>query len=278
MKTERRQELKTNELAVMLEAAREFFRKWGSYLLGAVVVIILGIAFVAYRAKAAEQQLSDAWQSLSKIRQNSFLTQSGEKRTDAEIQRGLEGLQALADETKDVDLLFEILASRAQIAMQLSSRGNDGVDLVYLDEAERAYHTLKERLPNNPLAAAIALNGAANIEADRFVADGAPTHKENARDLLEQLRDDPRFANTPFQRSALDRLNRLDEVFRRVALAPAPKPMPMAPLEGPPAPTPEPTITVSPTPPAGVDVKRVPAPPPREKPAPTGQGPESTDQ
>ena len=45
MKAERRQELKTNDLAQMIEDARQFFRNWGSYLVGGVAVIVLVVAF-----------------------------------------------------------------------------------------------------------------------------------------------------------------------------------------------------------------------------------------
>ena len=64
MKTERRQELRSNDLARMLEESGEFLRKWSSYLIGGAAVVVVVIAFAAYRAKAAEQQLRDAWAGL----------------------------------------------------------------------------------------------------------------------------------------------------------------------------------------------------------------------
>ena len=256
MKTERRQELRSNDLARMLEEAGEFLRKWSSYLVGGAAVVVVVIAFAAYRAKAAEQQLRDAWAGLGEIQRSSFFTQSREKRTDAEIKRGFERLGELADGAMSDDLMFEALTSQAQIAMELSTMGGTGSDPVYLDRAEQAYNALRDRLPENPLAVATALNGMVSVEADRFVVDGDPTCKERARKVLEQLRDDPRFANTPFQTSALARLNRLDEVFRRVELAPAPQPMPLMPVEGPPAPS---TTTQAPLTPGGPRAERVPA-------------------
>lgn len=190
-----------------------------------VAVFIVG-AFVVSRAGTAEQELKDAWQSLEGIPQKSFFTQSNEKRTDAEINMGFERLQELADEAKDDNLVFEVLATEAVIAARLSMLSEEGADPVYLDKAEQAYSALKERLPGNSLAVGTALHGLVGVESDRFVLDGDSSHKEKVRKLLEQLRDDARFANTPFQRSALDRLNRLDDVFCKVTLAPAPKPIP----------------------------------------------------
>ena len=246
----------------MLQQGQEFFRQWGSYVVGAAVMVILVIAFVAYRSKATEQETADAWKSLGEIQRRSFLTQSGEKRTDAEIRMGFEGMQKVADQAQDSDLVFEALSRQALIAMRLSTMGERGADPVYLDRAEQVLNALKERLPDNALAVASALHGLAAIEADRFVVDGDSSRKERARKVLEQLRDDPRFANTPFQTSALDRLNRLDEVFSKVEFAPAPEPVALTPFEGPPVP---PTGA---SPAEGeVKLKRVPAPAPAEAPA-----------
>ena|GEM_PF-1587452 len=255
MKTERRQELRSNDLARMLEDAGEFLRKWSSYIVGGVVVVVVVVAFAAYRAKATDQQLRDAWVSLTDIQQSSFLTQLGEKRTDAEINRGFERLRELADGAMSDALVFEALASQAQIAMRLSAMTDTGADPVYLDRAEQAYNALRNRLPDNPLAVATVLNGMVSVEADRFVLDGDPARKERTRTILEQLRDDPRFANGPFQASALARLNRLDEVFRPVELAPAPQPASLIPVEGPPAP---PKTTQTPLTRSAPNLQRVP--------------------
>ena len=241
MKAERRQELKTNELAQMIEDVRRFFRNWGSYVVGGAVVIVVLIAFTVYQAKAGKQELNDAWQTLRDTQRTSFFTQSGEKRTDAEITAGFEGFQDLAAAAQDPDLVFEALAAQAMIALHLSGMGDGGVDSRYLDTAEQACNALKDRLPDNALAVATALNGLVNVQADRFVVDGDASRKEKAREMLETLRDDSRFANTPFQMSALERLNSLDDVFRRRVLAPAPAPEPVPAtatrLEGPPVPS-----------------------------------------
>jgi hypothetical protein len=269
MKAERRQELRTNELAQMLEQARQVMRTWGSYIVGGVVVVVLVIAFVAYRAAAADQALSDAWQNLREMQGKYFFTQTSEKRTDAEIATGFEGLQRVADAAKTPDLAFEALANQAQIAMQLSGMTPGGVDANYLDRAEQAYNALKIRMPDNPLAVALALDGAARIEADRFVLDADPAHKDKARRFLEQLRDDPRFAHTPFQTAALAHLNRLDDMFREVKLAPAPVPVTLTPLEGPPAP--EGPAASAPS--SDVQIRKLPGPPPGVKPIQIGKEP-----
>jgi len=278
MKTERRQELKTNDLAQMIDDGREFFRKWGSFVVGGVAVIVLVVAFALYQTRAAEQELDDAWRSLSEIQLKSFFTQSGQKRTDAEISMGFEGLQELAAETKDPGLAFETLASQTMIAMRLSRMGQGGVDPRYLDTAEQACNALKDQLPDDVLAVATALNGLINVEADRFVLDGDPSRKEKARELLETLRDDSRFANTPFQTAALERLNRLDEVFRWTVLAPAPAPAPkpalkpLVPLDGPPLPPVSPTGR-------SANVKKIPAPAPAKQPEePADTAPEANEE
>lgn len=270
MKTERRQELRTNDLAHFLAQGRDYLQTWGSYIMAVVVVVVVVIAFVAYRAKAEAQESSDAWNSLTEVQKKFFLTQSGEKRTNAEINTGFEELEKLANGAKNADLLFESLASKVRVAMRLSAMGNGGVDSVYLDKAEQACNALKDRLPDNSLAVATALNSMVSVEADRFVLDGDLSRKDRVRVILEQLRDDSRFANTPFQRSALDRLNRLDEVFRPVVLAPAPVPTLPPSLEA--------ILPVAKPAPGKVEVKRVPAPPqPKrldEQPANTDTGSE----
>lgn len=246
MKAERRQELRTNELAQWIEQGRTVMRTWGSYIVGGIVVVVLIIAFVAYRASAANQEISDAWQNLREMPAKYFFTAAREKQSDDQIKAGFDGLRRLADTAKSPDLVFEALANEAQIAIQLSKMGSGGVDPVYLTKAEEAYTALKTRLADNPLAVATALNGAVAIEADRFVVDGSLAHKENARRLLEQLKSDARFANTPFQTAALDRLNRLDAMFTKVELAPAPPappPVALTPSDGK---SPETAIPISP--------------------------------
>lgn len=271
MKTQRRQELRTNELAQMLDEAREFFQRWGSYVVGGVLVVVVLVALIVYRAKAAEQALSDAWTQLSELQRNAFFTQSREKRRDDEIELGFTGLEELAAQAKDPALVFEALSSKGRIAEQLSMMAEAGVDAHYLDEAEEAYQVLRDRLPENALAVAVALTGLVNVEADRFVLDGDPSRKDEARRMLEQLAGEPRFNLTPFQMAAADRLNQLDAVFRPVELAPAPEPEPVAtaPLMGPPAPLEGPPAPGQPALRADglVEVKRLPGPPPGLAPA-----------
>jgi hypothetical protein len=228
MKAERRQELKTNELAQMLEDSREFFREWGSYIVGGVVIIGLVVAFAVYRAKASEEQLTEAWKSLQTI---SLFDAKGEKKSDEEVRQGFARLQELAAGDRGPDFIFEVLSTQAQSAVRLATASKEGLDTMWLDKAADAYEAMRTRLPDNRLAVAMALNGLADIEADRFVVDGDINRKSTALGLLEKLKDDPRFNGTPFQRAALERINKLDEVFRRVefAAAPAPITVPVAP-------------------------------------------------
>ena len=222
MKSERKQELKTNDLAFMLTQGREWLRAWGSYLAAAVVVIVMIVAFRSYRTTAAEQEIVGAWDKLEEVVSTSFFTQSQQKRTDLEIDGGFEELQKIADTAKDEGLIFDALQTQASVALSLGTM--DGViDPAYLDKAEKAYDALKSRLPNNPLAVAVAMNGAIAVESSRFVLDGDQSRKDKVRKVLQSMRDDSRFANTPYQTSAMERLNRLDDVFRQVVLAPAPE-------------------------------------------------------
>ncbi|HUU84442.1 MAG TPA: hypothetical protein VM243_13155 [Phycisphaerae bacterium] len=228
MKAGRRQELKTNELAQTLEELRDFFRNYGNYVVGAIVVVGAAVLVWFYLQYTAREGLADAQRQARALPYD----------TDADVRSSGKKLQELAAGFEDELFLVQTLQSRALMAMSRARVAEDGTPAPeFLDLAAEAYEELLQRVPHRTLEKGAALFGLATVEADRFVLDRDPSHKDNARQYLERIRDAAEFNGTPLKARALEQLNALDDVFVIVALA-APLPPPTA--------TPVPTTPVSP--------------------------------
>lgn len=209
MKTARRQELKTNDLAQSLEDFREFLRNHGSYVVGAVVVVALVVLAYVYNTRSTQQATRDATQQMRSLPFD----------TDDNVRDSVKKLADLAADTKDDALVLESLRRRAQISMSRAHAAEDGTPSAeFLDLAMDAYQQILDRFGSNPVDFGMALFGLATIEEDRFVLDNDPAHKENVRGYLERVRDNEPLTGTPFQTVALERINALDRTFVTVAM------------------------------------------------------------
>jgi hypothetical protein len=209
MKTTRRQELKSNELAQFLEDAREFFRTYGNYVVGAVAVVALVLLGYVYMTRSAAQSLADATQQMRSLPLD----------TDQDVRDSVAKLRQLAAENQDEDFIMGALRWRAGRAMDRAHAADDGTpSREFLDMARAAFNEVLERHPDRTLDVGGALIGLATIEEDLFILDDDLAHKEAARRFLEQIRDNQDLNGTPFQTIALDRLNALDETFVQVVM------------------------------------------------------------
>ena len=216
MKAGRRQELRTNELAQTLEELRDFFRAYGNYVVGVLVVVAAVVLVWFYLQYSAGEALAEAKRQARALPYD----------TDAEVRASVSKLEELAADTEDEAFLAEAIQGRAQMAMSRVNVGEDGTPAAeFLDLAADAYRELLERVPHRTLEKGAALFGLATIEADRFVLDRDLAHREKARQYLERIRDAAEFNGPPFKALALEQLNELDDVFVVVALAdPLPPP------------------------------------------------------
>jgi len=224
MKTARRQELRSNELAQYLEELRDFLRRYGNYVIIGVVVIAAILLVWIYQKRSASEALTEA------IKQMRAMPSS----TDEEVRSSVEKLERLASESDNEGLVIQTLRRRAAMAMRRAHAAEDGKPSIeFLDLAEAAYQGTLDRFPNRPLDVGVTLCGLASIEVDRFVLDSDPAHKEAARRYLQRIRDDVQLTGTPIVSVALARLNTLDEAFLPIVIAAALPTAAGPPLEGP---------------------------------------------
>lgn len=237
MKTGRRQELRANDLAQMLQDLRDSFRAYGNYVVGGLVIIGAVILVWFYLQYSASEALAEATRQVQALPYN----------TDAEVRSSVSKLNELAAEIDDGPFLAEALQRAAAMAMSRAQAGEDGTPSAeFLDMAADAYQELLERLPHRTLEKGVALFGLATIEADRFVLDRDLSHQDKARQYLERIRDAAEFNGTPLKTLALEQLNTLDDLFVVVALADPLPPPTVTPL--PPALQPPPTTNQPPGP------------------------------
>lgn len=223
MKAERRHELKENDLAAMLESARAFLDKNGRQLSIGIIVVAVVATAVLLVVRSRTAAVEDLWRRKAQL---SF----------EDPQAGKASLEALANLTREAsDRQFVLigLMDQAQAALQLSQESPLPPDPELNQSARRAFVELLQRFPQHPIALGVAHSGLATVEENAFVLDGDLAHRDEAKSHLEAVVNDVRLAGLPVQQAAKDRLDRLDEVFRRVTFEYAPPPLPEP--AGPPA-------------------------------------------
>lgn len=210
MKAERRHELKENDLAHLLVQARDYLdansKTVGLWLLLIAVIVVGGT--IAMRARSSAT--NDLWAAKAAL---TFETPELAK------QEALPQLQNLIRNASDDVFLLEALVDQARHALRLSNDVPDPPDRELNETAESALEQLRSDFGSNPLALGYALNALATVEENKFTLDRDPSHKETAREYLQQVVDTPSLNGMPYQRMALDRLERIDSTFSRVDIA-----------------------------------------------------------
>lgn len=267
MKPKRRQELQTNDLAQMIMDAREWLSRYGNYVIGGTVAVIIVGALFFYIRRADAAAREDALQKLRSVR---FFTQERLPAAPEDIHAGIETLREVADEAKQAGLAQRALLTLASQTFALSTADPRTINTEYLDVAEQACQSALARFPDEPIIAGRALLTLAAIEGNRFVAEQGRAqpdmmHKQKAREYLERITSDTRkFGGTPFMSIALDAISNLNDTFQTVALAklppppvpstqPGPSPVTTRPVTQPvPAPAPAPAVEDIAVPPSAV--------------------------
>lgn len=232
----------------MLESARSYLERNGRQIgIGVIVVAVVATAvMLVFRSRSAAAE--DLWRRKAQL-----------KFDDPQVGReSLEALENLTLEASDRQFVLLGLVDLAQTALRLSQESPLPPDTELNETARRALTELLRRFPAHPVALGVAHCGLATVEENAFVLDGGFSHREKAKAHLEAIINDSRLIGLPVQQAARDRLDRLDEVFRRVTFEYSPPPEPET--AGPPleAATPQPETSapsheVVPANAAGVD-------------------------
>ncbi len=244
MKTERRQELRTNELGAFLLDANDWARKHASRLVGGAIVVV--VAVLAIRS----MQMSRADSTDAAV-----VTMLALSFAEGDADASFATLDGIIADTPDPDVKMAALLRKGASGLN-SARATDSDPTPYLDRAEQAFEQLRISYPQRMPVVALALGSLATVEANRFVIDHDLAHREVAESHLKQLQNDPLFKGSPFQTDATERLMQLDDVFQVIVLAEALPLPPASPADA--ANTPPGTIIAPP----GVQVQRLGGPPP----------------
>jgi hypothetical protein len=223
MKSERRHELKENELAHAFSVARAYLDENGKQV--GIVVVIVGavVAAVAFGVRSRAAAIEDVWRRKAQLQFE-----------DLEV--GRESLSTLASMLQDVTderFVFSGLVEQGQQAMRLAQQVPDPPDGELTQKAREAFEQLLGRFADNPLAVGIAYTGLATVEENEFTLDGDLVHKEKADAYLLKIIETEALNAFPFMRLAMDRRKALGETFTRVEFE-----YPTLPEE-PPAPSPD---------------------------------------
>lgn len=216
MKSERRHELKENDLAHVLSVMRDYLDKNGGRI-GLLILIVFGsLAVITFTVRGRAAALEDVW------RRRSELTFD-----DVEMgKQSLESLKAMTNEVSDNRFVMDSLIDYTRQALRLAMEAPDSPDSELNNMARSGLVELLDRFPDNPLAAGVALHGLATVEQNSFVIDFSLRHKENARKHLQQIIDTKFLHTTPFHQLAVSRISMLDDVFTEVKLESPPLPEP----------------------------------------------------
>jgi len=210
MKSDRRHELKDNDLAAALGSTREFLDRHGKQIGMAALAILALMAAVTFAMRSRAAAIEDVWRRRGDL-------------TFDDLDKGkksLETLESLTNELSDPAFVMSALMDQGQRSLRLSQMAPTPPDKDLNERARKAFQDLKTRFPQNPLAVGSSLLGLASVEENDFVLTGDLKHKDNAKALLNQVVQDASLNGMPYQTAALDRLKKLDETFTKVVVGP----------------------------------------------------------
>lgn len=209
MKAERRHELKENELLQALNNARKYLDENSKPLGIAAVVVVVVVAAVSFSMRSRAAAIEDVWRRRAQL-------------TFDNPEVGRESLESLARMTQSVTdrrFVLSSLMEQGQQALRLASEVEAPPDPDFNDKAAAAFRQLLERFSDNPLAVGVSELGLATVEENEFALDGDFAHKERADKHLGNIISNSSMNSMPFMRAAMDRRQRLDEIFTRIRFA-----------------------------------------------------------
>jgi len=202
MKSSRRQQLRTNELAQSLAQLVDFLKANSGVVLAGVaaVILVIGLAIYWYSAKVASRE-----QGWTDFYANQF---------EGAAQTRLANFRNIATKYKDEPLAASAWLNFAEGSLRQAMSGTrapaDRKRL--LDQAAGAYNTIISQYPDQVLAVAGARFKLANLaESQR--------RWEEARQHYQAVASDPRFANMPQRQLAIEATERLAAISQPVVFA-----------------------------------------------------------
>ncbi len=221
MKTKRRQELKSNDLAIYLQELREFVRANSSKIIMIGVVAVCLVAVIGFRVHSSSVSLENSWQAYQNVARASYTPDPENAEWLEDTRRQWE---AVVESSGDRSFKAQAIWGYIDFCQrQFLSTRDSATKTRLLEIAERHCRLLMDRYASNPAMHAAALRALASVEENRYVLDGDAAHKERARQHLEEIRDTAAFTGTPFQDDALTRLNDFEGLWQPMVLAEAPK-------------------------------------------------------
>ncbi len=264
MKAQRRHELQQNELARMLMESREFFNKYGAYVAGGLLVVVVILVGGAIWRNSYQNRQLEAWNRFAEMRRESGTLLTGT--SPADPMNLINRLRNLGSSDQPA-LRLEALHLAGNVAWQYAvgfDRARDAAEkTALLDTSAEIYEQITREHPKNVSAVGRAQLALATIreEQGRF---------DDAKKIYDALLADARFADSYVRTRAADSLERLPRISQPIVFAPPPPPPP--PVETPLTPT---------APTAEPDAAAVPQPDPDATApagAPTAAPAETTDQ
>ncbi len=220
MKTQRRQELKANDLSVYLQQISEYFNKHAGLITVVSIGVIAVLAAVVFANRTAVQHREYAWEAYNSAALASR-TPGPEKATWRK--ETIATWEAVVDDYGDTDVAPLARYQIIQFCLRqfLESESGDMRGQL-LDTAEKYGNSILNSAGSNTTLKATALNALSAIEQNRYVLDGDLAHKETAKSYLERIRNGPEFVGTAFQDDVLTRLNEFDSLWHPLVLVDPP--------------------------------------------------------
>jgi len=233
MKTQRRQELKANDLSVYLQQISEYFNKHAGIITVVSIGVIALLAAAVFANRTAVRHREYAWEAFNSAAQAGRIPGPERATWQNEI---IAGWEAIVDDYGDTDVaplaryqIIQFCLGQFLESETGPTRGSGDMRGQLLDTAEKHCNSTLNSAGSNTTLKATALNALSAIEQNRYVLDGDLAHKETAKSYLERIRNGREFVGTAFQDDVLARLNEFDSLWHPlILLDPPPEPEPIA--------------------------------------------------
>lgn len=226
MKAERRHELKESDLAHALERGGNYLKQNGGRIGLLVIVVVAAVVVGNVVIQARENAVANNWSA----RLDTSLFDAPE----GEVTKRMDALLSLAAESTDPEFKMSTLMEVGREGLRLAVAEKEVPDQAILDVSRKAFARLQAEFSNTTLAVGAAHFGLAIVEENEFTLDGDISHKTRAREHLQAIIDDESMHRLPIYQQALDRMDRLDEIFTSIVFAPPALPQAI-PADQPPA-------------------------------------------
>lgn len=229
MDSERRHQLRENDLAHGLTVTRDYFEQHSKQITFVALTVLVLFAVGSFVVRSRSEARSDEWRQKNELKFDD----------PKDGLRSIDQLLSIVKSSSDSRLVLDGLIEAGRQSLKLAQEAPFPPDRELNERARQAFDELLKHFPREPMPTGVALSGLATVEENSFVLDHNLAHKEKAREYLTRLSSDSTFSGLPFQRIALDRLKTLDSIFVVTEFAPPPPPPPAeaaaptdAPVEG----------------------------------------------